>query len=76
MTISIVNAHAEGEVGNVIAAGVIPPPPLGWCMCAPPAKTARPHPRSWITGTSEITYDPTDPWPEGDRLSDTWPMMP
>lgn len=32
--------------------------------------------RAWITGTSEITDDPTDPWPEGYRLSDTWPMMP
>ena len=31
--------------------------------------------RAWITGTSEITFDPTDPWPEGYRLSDTWPMM-
>jgi proline racemase len=32
--------------------------------------------RAWITGISEITCDPTDPWPEGYRLSDTWPVMP
>lgn len=29
--------------------------------------------RAWITGTHQHTLDPTDPWPEGYRLSDTWP---
>jgi proline racemase len=29
--------------------------------------------RAWITGTHEHTLDPDDPWPEGYRLSDTWP---
>jgi trans-L-3-hydroxyproline dehydratase len=29
--------------------------------------------RAWITGTYQHTLDPTDPWPEGYRLSDTWP---
>jgi proline racemase len=29
--------------------------------------------QAWITGTHQITLDPTDPWPEGYRLSDTWP---
>lgn len=29
--------------------------------------------RAWITGTRHHTLDPTDPWPEGYRLSDTWP---
>ncbi|GMQ82868.1 MAG: proline racemase family protein [Rhodothermia bacterium] len=29
--------------------------------------------RAWITGTHEYTLDPGDPWPEGYRLSDTWP---
>ena len=28
---------------------------------------------AWITGTHQITLDPSDPWPEGYRLSDTWP---
>ena len=31
--------------------------------------------RAWITGRSQLTLDPTDPWPEGYRLSDTWPKM-
>jgi proline racemase len=30
--------------------------------------------RAWITGTHQYTLDPTDPWPTGYRLSDTWPM--
>jgi len=29
--------------------------------------------RAWITGTHQHTLDPDDPWPEGYRLSDTWP---
>ncbi|MEM6577274.1 MAG: proline racemase family protein, partial [Pseudomonadota bacterium] len=28
---------------------------------------------AWITGTHKHMLDPTDPWPEGYRLSDTWP---
>ena len=31
--------------------------------------------RAWITGTHQHTLDPGDPWPEGYRLSDTWPRM-
>lgn len=29
--------------------------------------------RGWITGTHQHMLDPSDPWPEGYRLSDTWP---
>ena len=29
--------------------------------------------RGWITGTHQHMLDPDDPWPEGYRLSDTWP---
>jgi proline racemase len=29
--------------------------------------------RAWITGTHQHTVHPDDPWPEGYRLSDTWP---
>ena len=31
--------------------------------------------RAWITGTHQHMLDPGDPWPEGYRLSDTWPRM-
>ncbi len=29
--------------------------------------------RAWITGTSQLLLDPDDPWPDGYKLSDTWP---
>lgn len=32
--------------------------------------------RAWLTGRYQLKLDPHDPWPEGYRLSDTWPKMP
>jgi proline racemase len=29
--------------------------------------------RAWITGTRQEMLDPQDPWPQGYRLTDTWP---
>ncbi len=29
--------------------------------------------RAWRTGSREVFVDPGDPWPEGYRVSDTWP---
>ncbi len=29
--------------------------------------------RAWITGKTQLSLDPDDPWPNGYRLSDTWP---
>jgi proline racemase len=31
--------------------------------------------QAWITGTHQHTLDPTDPWPEGYRVADTWPVL-
>ncbi len=31
--------------------------------------------QAWITGTYQHMLDPTDPWPEGYRIGDTWPML-
>ncbi|MEZ5753059.1 MAG: proline racemase family protein [Paracoccaceae bacterium] len=28
--------------------------------------------QAWITGTSQLMLDPTDPWPRGYRVGDTW----
>jgi proline racemase len=28
--------------------------------------------RGWVTGLHQHTLEPTDPWPEGYRLRDTW----
>lgn len=30
--------------------------------------------RGWVTGTHQHMLDPSDPWPEGYRLADTWPQ--
>lgn len=30
---------------------------------------------AWITGVHQHTLDPSDPWPHGYRLADTWPMI-
>lgn len=30
---------------------------------------------AWITGTHQLMLDPSDPWPGGYRLSDTWPDL-
>ncbi len=30
--------------------------------------------RAWVLGTSQLMLDPSDPFPGGYRLSDTWPM--
>ena len=30
--------------------------------------------RAWVTGTYQHMLDPSDPFPGGYRLSDTWPM--
>ena len=31
--------------------------------------------RAWITGTHQLMLEPSDPWPGGYRLSDTWPKI-
>ena len=31
--------------------------------------------RGWITGIRQELLDPDDPWPDGYRLSDTWPRI-
>jgi proline racemase len=31
--------------------------------------------RAWITGTHQHMLDPTDPWPQGYRVADTWPNI-
>lgn len=31
--------------------------------------------RAWITGTHQHMLDPTDPWPQGYKVADTWPNI-
>jgi proline racemase len=30
--------------------------------------------RAWISGQTTLMIDPADPWPQGYRISDTWPV--
>jgi proline racemase len=30
--------------------------------------------RGWVTGTHQHFLDPSDPWPEGYKVGDTWPI--
>jgi len=30
--------------------------------------------RAWITAQSSLMLDPDDPWPEGYKIADTWPI--
>ena len=30
--------------------------------------------RAWVTGTHQHMLDPSDPWPQGYKVADTWPM--
>ncbi|HEY3718942.1 MAG TPA: proline racemase, partial [Roseiarcus sp.] len=30
---------------------------------------------AWITGTHQHMLEPSDPWPTGYRLADTWPKL-
>lgn len=42
-------------------------------LAGTPAITPAIAGQAWITGTHQHMLDPTDPWPGGYRLSDTWP---
>ena len=36
-------------------------------------RSSRPSAARWITGITQVIVDPTDPFPEGYLLTDTWP---
>jgi len=59
--VSIIGSEFEGAILGLTEVGTVP--------------AIRPQisGRGWITGTHQHMLDPEDPWPEGYRLSDTWP---
>lgn len=59
--ISLLDSRFEGEILGLTEIGGIP------------AIHPQISGRAWITGTCQLMLDPDDPWPEGYRLSDTWP---
>ena len=59
--VSIIGSEFQGQI-------------LGWTRVVD-VQAIRPQisGRGWVTGTHQHMLDPSDPWPEGYRLSDTWP---
>lgn len=60
---SIINSEFHGRIAETTKVGDTP--------AIIPEITGR----AWITGTHQHMLDPDDPWPEGYRLSDTWPDL-
>jgi proline racemase len=60
---SIINSEFHGRITETATVGDTP--------AIIPEITGR----AWITGTHQHMLDPDDPWPEGYRLSDTWPDL-
>jgi len=73
--------HARGEVGvgdTLLARSIIGSEFLGRVEATAmvgdtPAIRPSITGRAWLTGRRQLTVDPTDPWPEGYRVADTWP---
>jgi proline racemase len=59
---SIIDSHFVGRIEATTMVGELP------------AIVPSIEGRAWITGTRQLTLDPTDPWPLGYRISDTWPV--
>ena len=57
---SIINSVFEGQIVRATQVG------------GKPAIVPTISGRGWITGTHQHMLEPTDPWPQGYRLSDTW----
>ncbi len=55
---SVIGSEFHGRIAEVTDAGAIVPEITG---------------RAWITGVTHHLVDPTDPWPGGYRVADTWP---
>ena len=59
--VSLIDSHFDCRIEDVTEVGGRP--------AVLPSLTGR----AWVTGTAQLMLDPRDPWPEGYRLSDTWP---
>ena len=60
--VSIIGSEFQGQILGTTAVGGI--------------SAIRPQisGRAWVTGTHQHMLDPSDPWPEGYKVADTWPM--
>ena len=60
--VSIIGSEFHGKILGTASIGTVP--------AIRPQITGR----AWITGTHQHMLDPSDPWPGGYRVPDTWPM--
>lgn len=60
---SIIDSHFEGQIDAETS------------LAGQPAIFPKISGQAWLTGTHQHTLDPTDPWPKGYRLSDSWPDL-
>jgi proline racemase len=60
---SVIGSEFEGEIAEETTIG------------NRPGIVPRISGTAWLTGTHQLMLDPTDPWPGGYRLSDTWPKL-
>src|SRR5207302_3897623 len=58
---SVIGSTFDGRIGSETTVG------------GRPAIAPAIHGSAWITGITQVIVDPTDPFPEGYLLSDTWP---
>ena len=75
--------HARGElkegetltgisiIGSKFVGRIVSETTIGGQKAIVPSITGR----AWISGTSQLMLDPSDPYPGGYKLSDTWPML-
>ena len=61
--------HARSVIGSQFDGRIIDTTKVG----EKPAIIPQISGRAWITGIHQHMLDHDDPWPQGYRLSDTWP---
>lgn len=59
---------ARSVIGSTFAGQILAETKVGACPAIRPEISGR----GWITGIHQHMLDPSDPWPQGYRLSDTW----
>ena len=62
---------ARSVIGSTFAGSILAETVVGGRSAILPEISGR----GWITGIHQHMLDPSDPWPEGYRLTDTWPRM-
>ena len=63
--------RARSIIGSEFVCGIESTTSLGEKAAIVPTVSGR----AWVTGTHQLMLDPDDPWPEGYRVADTWPMQ-